>query len=479
MERKKSKMIIMTPDGAGGMTPVQDRRFERGNWPIQFNIPSDRADTWFQYLSTECMKRGWSCSGIQQLDAKENSGSFTINGGAASGWQLVIVWERKQNGPLKLRARSVGTPELPLADVEDLFAHVNEHNQAGVKDEFYLRGQLSYDGLPWRGELWLNDKLRLGPPSLQDESAILSARVIIVDAMVEGIDLLNAGSRFQIMLRELSVFLSVVMEHEVRIPPNDRAWVWTSGPEGQLESCDIRNLGYYEQDRPSQMPHSGRGRAIPMMAVKRPDFSSRGIVVGQDTEMRMPADVIDLWQAFSGLADNQRRKFLQAGSMWQLALSLRNEYQTARFVWMVNACEALKPPEPQFREHNIYHVAEALLGKPSADILQEHWFRPQEIRNAYLHSGEFRGSEFVQHAMMSSFQDPTFGQAYRALAKITPAAIIEWLRRSGCFSMSPLKRRTGRRRFLREKALLLLPVLLTVGAILGMVIGRLLRVVWP
>ena len=162
-----------------------------------------------------------------------------------------------------------------------------------------------------------------------------------------------------------------------------------------------------------------------------------------------------------------------------MARSLRNEYQTAKFVFMVNACEALKPPEPQFREHNIYHVVEALLGKSSADLLQEHRFRPQEIRNAYLHSGEFRGSEFVQRAMMTSFQDPTFDLAYRALAQITPAAIIEWLRRSGSFSMSPLNRRKNGRGVLRVKAIILLPVVLIVGAILGLLIERLLQAVWP
>ena len=104
-----------------------------------------------------------------------------------------------------------------------------------------------------------------------------------------------------------------------------------------------------------------------------------------------------------GLPPDRRRQFLQVGSMWQLALSLDHEYQTAGFAWMVAACEVLKPAAPQFRDHNIYHVVEALLGKPKADLLQEQWFRPQDVRNAHLHRGEFRGSEFLDHAMMSSF----------------------------------------------------------------------------
>jgi hypothetical protein len=79
----------------------------------------------------------------------------------------------------------------------------------------------------------------------------------------------------------------------------------------------------------------------------------------------------DLWQAFAGLSPDRRRQFLRVGSMWQLALSLGHEYQTARFAWMVAACEVLKPADSQFRDNNIYHVVEALLGKPTAELLQE------------------------------------------------------------------------------------------------------------
>lgn len=106
-------------------------------------------------------------------------------------------------------------------------------------------------------------------------------------------------------------------------------------------------------------------------------------------------------------------------SLRQIALSLGHEHQTAGFTGMVNACEALKPPDPVFRDHNIYHVTEELLGKARADMLQEEWFRPQAVRNAHLHRGEFRGSEFTQRVTMSSFLDPTFDQAWRMLAQIT------------------------------------------------------------
>jgi hypothetical protein len=64
MARAKSKAIIMTADGAGGMAQVQDRRFEQGDWPIRFEVPVEQADTWLQYFSAECQKRGWSSGGI-------------------------------------------------------------------------------------------------------------------------------------------------------------------------------------------------------------------------------------------------------------------------------------------------------------------------------------------------------------------------------------------------------------------------------
>jgi len=74
-------------------------------------------------------------------------------------------------------------------------------------------------------------------------------------------------------------------------------------------------------------------------------------------------------------------------------------------------------------------------------LLKEQWFRPQTVRSAYLHKGELRGSEFAQHSIMSSFQDPTFDQALTELWKITLAAVIEWLRRGGTFTMPPRTRR--------------------------------------
>ena len=86
--KSKSKAMIMVADGTGGMTQVKDRRFEAGDWPIRFTVPKEQADTWLRHLSAECQKTKWNCSSIVQLDAKENSGSVTVNAGAAG--QLML-----------------------------------------------------------------------------------------------------------------------------------------------------------------------------------------------------------------------------------------------------------------------------------------------------------------------------------------------------------------------------------------------------
>jgi hypothetical protein len=149
----------MAADSAGGMAQVQDRRFEAGDWPICFDVPNEQADTWLQYLSAECGRRGWNCTSFGQLEAKENSGSITVNGGGPGQPQLAVVWERKRGSPIKVRARSAGPPEFPLDEASEFFRQVNESSRAGAREKFHRGWQLCYEGLPWRGELWLSDTL--------------------------------------------------------------------------------------------------------------------------------------------------------------------------------------------------------------------------------------------------------------------------------------------------------------------------------
>jgi len=205
---------------------------------------------------------------------------------------------------------------------------------------------------------------------------------------------------------------------------------------------------------------------VPLFATQRPDFVARGIT-GQDSEQTLPANIADLWRALRSLSQELRQQFFQVASLWQLSRSIVAEYPTAAFALMVAAVEALKPARQGFREHTIYHVVESLLGKETAELLNQDWFQAQKIRNAHFHWGEFRGSEFSERAMMSTYHDPTFDRAHRTLALIASAAIIEWLVRGGPSSIAPLKRKVSLRWLARG---IIAATLIAAGLLLGWVI---------
>src|SRR6516164_7378401 len=98
MAKRKSRAEITVADGAGGMMKVEDRRFEKGDWPISFEIPpeDEQADRWTRYLRAECERRGWSLSSLGQLERAENSGTITVT--AKGKPQLEIVWEHQRKG---------------------------------------------------------------------------------------------------------------------------------------------------------------------------------------------------------------------------------------------------------------------------------------------------------------------------------------------------------------------------------------------
>lgn len=218
MAKSKPKSIVSVADGTGGMMNVEDRRFEKGEWPIGFEVPTEReqADRWTRYLQAECHRRGWGSSSLGQLERAENSGTITI--AAAGKTYLHIVWEQRRDGPIKVCARPTLPSEFPLAEAVQFFNEVNERCRLGVTEPIYARGTLQYDGMAWRGELWLDDNIRLGPPSLQDEIAILGPRIVHVDAMLDCVGESDVVYVRHQMLEEISAFLSVVTGNAIRLP---------------------------------------------------------------------------------------------------------------------------------------------------------------------------------------------------------------------------------------------------------------------
>jgi hypothetical protein len=420
MKKRKSKAVVFSATGDGGVFQIQDRRFQPGDWRVHFEVPLEQADTWLKYLESDCRKRNWPCSNFAALDAKENSGTVTVRTDNPQQGELTIVWERKRGGPLRIRARADKGFPTPL--MQQLFERVSQQCAAAATETVYVRGLLEYEGLPWRGELWLDEMLRLGPPSRQDEEYLVSQRIVVVDALVNAIDVMDAATIFPVRLRELGAFLSIVTRTHFQIPGHGRSWTFSVDEDGKPVS-EIRNRGYIEPEPSSGMPLRGTHSSVPLVAMQRPDFAIRGIT-GQESEQAMPADITDLWRALKALSPDLRQQFFQVASLSQLSRSIAADYPTAAFALMVSAVEALKPSRQEFREHTIYHVVQSLLGKPVAELLNQEWFQAQKIRNAHFHWGEFRGSEFSERAMMSTYHDPTFDHARRTLAIIASSAIV-------------------------------------------------------
>jgi len=207
MAKAKSKAAAAVADGKGGMVEVTDHRFEQDDWPLKFKVPADQADRWLRYFDAECERRNWSSTSFGQMEAQENSGSITVR--STNAEMLTVTWERRRARAISVRARpGVGCSSI---EAQEFFKRVNARCASGETERFYRRGFLQYEGLAWRGEVWLDSSLRLGPPSRQDETAQFGPRYVVVDALVDAAGQMDAGSIFQQMLEELSVFLSVAL----------------------------------------------------------------------------------------------------------------------------------------------------------------------------------------------------------------------------------------------------------------------------
>ncbi len=266
---------------------VKDRRFEKGDWPIKFEVPveQEQADRWPRYLRAACHRQSWASSALGQLERAENSGTITVTGNGKP--QLSIVWERKRGGLMKVRARPDKLSDLSSSEAEAFFNEVNRRCRSAVTEPIYVRGTLQYDeGLAWRGELWLDDRTRLGPPSLHDETAIIGPRIVHVDTFLECIGEPDVAYARQRMLLEVSTFLTVVMKKAVRLLDQGRAWTWTPDMKGS----EVRSLGYIEPANPISMPSRGTARQVPLYAVDNPPLG----IDGTTNEISLREDIADL-----------------------------------------------------------------------------------------------------------------------------------------------------------------------------------------
>jgi hypothetical protein len=451
MVKRKSRMEIRVADGAGGMMKVEDRRFEKGEWPISFevSVTNEQADRWSRYLNWSCHRRGWTASKFGQVERAENSGTIAITANGKS--QIDVVWEQKREGPLAVRARRVSSADISPSDAEQFFTEVNDICRMAATVPLYVRGTLQYEGRAWRGEVWLDDRTRLAAPSLQDETATYGPRIVHIDAILDCVGEPDIVYARQQMLIEMSAFLSVVMRSAVRQLDTGRVWTFAPGNT----TSEVRSLGYLEPANPLSMPARGALKQVPFYGLDDPPWSR------PDNEIAVRADITDLWNSYRTLSEKQRLQFLKAAAKWQEAMIHWQDRPSLSFALMAVACEALKPSDAGQRQ-NCYAVIEALLGKTAVERVRQNPFPAQHVRSTHLHSGEIHGSELMMMDFMRTYEDPSFREAHREMARVTPDALVAWLIKRGVFVMPDVGRQRSGRRWVREN------VVIAVGLLIGL-----------
>jgi hypothetical protein len=132
MVKRKIQSTLYVADGAGGMAPLTDLRFDPAAWPIHFVVPQDWADHWIAHLNAESSDRSWPASALGQLEADENSGTIMVSTGVVGNSPaLEIVWERPRGGPITVRARLGGMPALTIDAAQSFLDAVDRRCRGG------------------------------------------------------------------------------------------------------------------------------------------------------------------------------------------------------------------------------------------------------------------------------------------------------------------------------------------------------------
>lgn len=432
MPKQKSSAQIHVADGTGDMRQVADLRFEAGEWPIVLVVPASQVENWMAHLSAETEERGWNSSSFSQFDAAENSGTLSVHtANGPSPATIDIVWERPRGKELELRARLSGEPLLSLDDARGFIAAVSARARAGKTLRAHRRAHLLYDSLPWRGELWLDNDHRLGPPSKYPDT-LLGPQIIIVDAMVEGIGQQGVTANFQRRLLELRVFLSFVLGLKLELSKFERGWVYDVNADGRIKDCTLRNIGYVELSPRAEFPIRGCVRPVARRDVTRPGLGPYGIWPDMQ-EQWIPTDIEHLWESFLGLSSAKREQLLRAGNAYLIAKSMWPDQRTAYAAFLVVACEALKPIGKRYDRMNVYDVIASLVSASDAERLRELSLHPQRIRSEHVHRGELVAGELLPMLMHNHFMDPSFDEMLRALSAISRMCLIEWVRCGGTY----------------------------------------------
>ncbi len=131
---------------------------------------------------------------------------------------------------------------------------------------------------------------------------------------------------------------------------------------------------------------------------------------------------------------------MRAGNAYLTALSMWPDHRTAYAVFLVVACEALKPMGRKYKEANIYDVVASLVSPSEAESLRGLSLNPQGVRSKHLHRGELAADELLPDMVNDLFKDPSFDEMLMVLSKISRVCLIEWLRRRGEYKFVRLPR---------------------------------------
>jgi hypothetical protein len=391
-------------------------------------IPSENAEPWMLHLQAEVSDRQWNWSGNIALDIAGNSGVIEVGTLGKKGHDIEISWRRPRSDSLEVEVSWLRS-QMPDSAVLDFLDAVAARLRAGTTARKHRRTTFLYRGLPWRGELWFGDDLRLGPPSKFCRQWS-GPQAVLVDAVAEGIGDLGALSNLNNAIEELRVFLCVALGRGVEPGECTLGWASDMDEQGRATKCELRMLGYREEVAAQGMPANGSAPAMRRESDPRPDPGREGYWPDID-QMRAPDDIDVLWNCFRKLDVDRRRQFLGAATAYAVALHLWGVQPSAHATFLVVACEALKPPGKRHKDMNIYDVVAGLLGQGVADELRDLNAHPQKVRNDHVHRGALHGSELGPSVFVDFFGDPSFQEMQMKLAPATRACLVEWLRRGG------------------------------------------------
>jgi hypothetical protein len=439
MAIRKPSAELRVADGSGGLRKVEDHRFDDRPWSFDFVVSAADATDWMRHLTAELEERDWGWSGVSQLDPSVNTGSLTLNSlpGQAPP-SIEIAWQKIRGKALHVRARTGGEPQLDTATAENFFVAVQERAHKGTTLRSHQRAVLSYSGLPWRGELWLDASTRLGPPTGFPES-LLGPQSILVDMIVDGIGRQGVSENFQCRLQELRLFLAILLGIEARPARSEYVWVTNLDRTSGQTSTAIALLGYSESNWSPAFPEPGLARPIERRSFSRPGLGPYGIT-GDMTERWIPADAETLWKQFNDLSPVRKKQLLQAANAYTVAQSLWPDQRTAYAAFVVVACEALKPIGRKYEDLNVYDVIASLYSEEEALALrQKYTAHPQRVRSDHVHRGKLEAGELGPLLLGDFFADPSFDEMLRRLTSTVRVCLIEWLSCKGEYAVHRIR----------------------------------------